>query len=278
MKVLVFLALLLANLPSAFSQSTQSPPTKLTEPAANQEKAPSNRINPGFPFSQAEFSKSPKYVYDTDFLRVSNYGTQGVVILGLGDEFNGQIASFSVCNIWAIPSESGSVNWGDGTPPTPLYFGPAWQNTAGTIKIPQQLGVFTVTVTVNATCGDNWQHGNIYNSVSGKGTATVYQSIPITAFQLNCATGTPCGASVQGGQIISGVVITATASPSPGPGTLVRISTNGPGSTIPYMIQPSGVQTVSFDIPTTLVAAPTTLSVSVNSGGTTMTQTISITP
>jgi hypothetical protein len=44
------------------------------------------------------------------------------------------------------------------------------------------------------------------------------------------------------------------------------------------VIEPTGQTVISFDVPTSVVTANTTLVVSVNSGGTTLAQTITVTP
>jgi hypothetical protein len=222
-------------------------------------------------------AKYPLGNWADDYLTMSNYGGRATLIMGLGDEFNGAMIRYSVCTKWAILGQSGAVDWGDQTAPTPIFFVlPLGSTQAGTIKTPQQIGVFQVTATIYGLCSDWYQHSNVTNSVQGKATAYVYDSIPITTFQLNCGTTSPC-ATVKGGQLVSGVVTTNAASPS-ALGTLIRIAITGPGITVPYIIEPKSQTTVAFDIPTIAVTANTNLIVSVNSGGTTLAQTITVTP
>jgi hypothetical protein len=218
-------------------------------------------------------------IYGSDYLTVSNNGQPGVLILGLGDEFNGVMANYLACDIWAIKGQQGWVNWNDGTPNTPMFFvPPLWSRQAGTTKTPQQTGTFNVTVTIWNQCDDNWRHNIITNGVSNTAIAHVYDSIPISNFQINCAAASPCP-SVKGGQLASGVVTNTTPPPATGGGgTLVLISISGPATTVSYIIEPVGQQTVSFDMLTTPVASNTPLTVSVYSGGTTKTGTITVTP
>jgi hypothetical protein len=273
MKRLFAIWIVLVSLPVARAQ-------KVTEP--NGHDAPySVNQSQSFPFGQRELSKiertAPKYLYGTDTLQLGNYNQPGVLIMGLGDEFNGVVVPyFSVCHIWAIYGLSGTVNWGDQTPPTQLYFLPVLSRQAGTIKTPAQIGTFAVSAIIYGQCGDWWRHGTVTNSVEGKATAYVYDSIPITTFQVNCGTTQNC-TTIKGGLTASGVVTTQTGSTS-SMGTLVRMSINGPGTTIPYVIEPSNQSTVAFTISTTAVTANTTLVVSVFSGGTTLSQTITVTP
>jgi hypothetical protein len=278
MKNLIFALIVSLHLPLARAQN-------VTAPKANDAPYYTNQ-GPNFPLGERELDRIrkaqpdkriPQYLYGTDVLQLSNYGQPGVLIMGLGDEFNGVVAYFMVCHIWAIDGLSGTINWGDGTPPTPMFFiTPLSSHQAGTIKTPQQIGTFQVSATINGLCGDWWRHGDVPNSVQGKATAYVYDSLPITTFQVNCGT-TPNCTTIQGGQTASGLVTTQTGSPS-SMGTLVRIMVTGPGTAIPYVIEPTNQTTVPFTIPTSAVTANTTMVVSVYSGGTTLSQTITVTP
>jgi hypothetical protein len=228
-----------------------------------------------FPLEK-NFHASPENNFDTDTLTMTTYGPPGVLIMSQGDDFNGYMINYRVCDIWRVVGITGSVNWGDNTPATPVFFDPALNTgRAGTIKTYQTTGVYSVSATISATCDSWYAHGHVNNTVSGKATATVYESIPISTLLVTCGGSTECP-SMRGGQTASAVV-TTTAMPSTNYGALVRISISGPGTTIPYMIEPKGQRTVSFDIPTSPVTAATDLTISVNSGGITVPQIVHLT-
>jgi hypothetical protein len=275
MKSLIVLCVLLLSITSLYSQQSKESNPEPKAPLWS----PLRQNSPSFPVKMAATGGiQAQGLYGTDYLTVSNYGQPGVLIMGLGDEFNGVMATYLACHIWAILGQSGSVSWGDGTPDTPIFFvPPVWSRQAGTIKTPQKSGVFPVTVTITNQCGDWWRHSTVTNGVRATATAYVYQSIPISSLQINCAASSPCP-TVKGGLLASGVVNNTVVSPSTGLGTLVLISVTGPATTVPYIIETVGLQTVSFDIQTTPVTANTPLMVSVYSGGTTVSQTITVTP
>lgn len=224
-------------------------------------------------------TRSPQ-LYTNSWLTLSNYGPSGVLILGLGDEFNGPIATYKVCDKWAIYSVSGYINWNDGTGTTTnLYFIPPVQSggQAGTTHTPAKSGTYAVTGYVSSSCGDWWQGGTTSDQAMAKATAYIYESIPITNFIVNCGTNSPC-TTIKGGQLASGVVTTQTTAPPGSIGTIVRIATSGAGSALPYVIETTGLSTVSFDVLTAPVTVNTPLMISVNSGGTTVSQVITVTP
>jgi hypothetical protein len=279
MKTMILFFVSLAVLPLTIAQEKEWKRPK-DEPK-NAAAVPYTPTTQGFPVRPtASKTASPMGLYGpADYFTLSNYGQPGVLIMGLGDEFNGVIGTFAVCHIWAIVGLSGSVNWGDSTPPTPMYFVmPYATRQVGTIKTPQQSGRYSVTATISGQCADWWRGGVVPNWVQATATAYVYESIPLSSaapFQVNCTTSTPCP-SIKGGQIASGVVTTSTAAINLG--GLVRISVTGPGTAPPYIIETTGLSTVSFDIVTSPVTVNTPLMISVNSGGVTQTQTITVTP
>jgi hypothetical protein len=282
MRLLFVAVFSLVYLPLAVSQQNK-PSGSVTNSPSSTNLLPPNTLSQPFPLSGKEFKKtliqkSPDGVYGpSDYLLLSNSGVWGELIMGLGDEFNGVLIGYKVCDVWKILAQSGSINWGDGTPDTVIYFiPPLGSSLAGTTKTPQKIGIFPVTAKIYGYCEDT-RRGNTYNSVSGSATAYVYDSIPISSFVVNCDTTANC-TSIKGGQIASGVVTTTMASPSH-MGTLVRITASGPATSVPsYMIEPSWHTTISFDIPTVAVKAPTPLSVTVNSGDTIFSQTITVIP
>jgi hypothetical protein len=225
-------------------------------------------------FSLLTFSNVQAQHHSTDTLTMSNYGQPGALIMGLGDQFNGFMIQYRVCDIWGVPAISGTVDWGDQAAPTSIFFDTLNTGRAGTIKTPQKAGTFTVKATISATCDDAWQHKHANNEVSGTATAYVYDSIPIVSFIVTCGGSSPC-TSMRGGTTASGVVTTQNASPNLG--IIVRTSASSPGTTVPYIIVTPTLTNVSFDIPTTPVSSATTMTVSVNSGGTTMTVPILVT-
>lgn len=279
MKNMILLFVSLAVLPLAFAQEKEWKRPK-DEPN-NGVAIPFAPIAQSFPIRAQDIQAKapPLTLYGSDYFTLTNYGQSGVLIMGLGDEFNGVIGTFSVCHIWAIVGLSGSVNWGDNTPPTPMYFvTPYTTRQVGTIKTPQSSGKFNVSATISGLCADWWRGGTVPNRVQATATAYVYESIPLSSsspFQINCAASTPCP-TIKGGQIASGVVTTTSAAINLG--GLVRISVNGPGTAPPYIIETTGLSTVSFDIVTSPVTVNTPLMISVNSGGVTQTGTITITP
>ena len=199
--------------------------------------------------------------------------------MGVGDTFNGPVATYSVCDIWKINGLSGVVNWPDGTTTSMSFDDPHIKpRIARTVKALPQVGVFRVTAQIWGTCEDQWHHNpNLPNSVIGAGSVYVYDSVPITALDVFCSGSTPC-TSIVGGNEASGLVTHSYAPPHPVMGTLVTIRTQGPGySLTPYVIEPVGQNTVPFSIQTLPVAAPTPLIISVFSGGTTVTATLTVT-
>ena len=260
MRLFLSVAVCLAYVSSTLGQQSMSGDS--SRPSDSSKPLPVTNMSQPFPFSEQGFkslaAKSALGLYGTDPLVLSNYGAPGVLIMGVGDQFNGLLINYSACHIWAIVAQSGAVNWGDNTAETQIYFVPPLSSRlAGTIKTPRQIGIFPVTATIYGVCGDWWRHGNVPNSVTGKGTAYVYDSLPITSFQINCGTTAPC-TTIKGGQLASGVVTTGTATSS-SLGTLVMVAISGPGTTVPYIIEPTSQTTIAFDIPTTAVTANTNL-------------------
>jgi hypothetical protein len=271
MRALLLLSILLASVPSVFAQAKDASSTNDPTPLW----IPTSQNFPPLRASNRGPKAHPLTSYTTDYIWITNYGQVGTLIMGLGDQFSGIMATFSVCDKWAIRGLSGTVDWHDRTPPTQLTFGPLLERHASTVKTPQQSGTFPVTVQINGLCDSWYEHGIVPNSVTRTATAYVYESIPLSTFQLNCTAGSPCP-SIKGGGVVSGVV--TNVDPATGLGTLVLIKVDGPGGTVPYVIETVGLNTVSFDIQTTPVTANTQMLVTVFSGGTTLTQVVTVTP
>ncbi len=142
--------------------------------------------------SLVTFSSVKAQHHSTDTLTMSNYRQPGALIMGLGDQFNGFMIQYRVCDIWGVPAISGTVDWGDQAAPTSIFFDTLNTGRAGTIKTPQKAGTFTVKATISATCDDAWQHKHANNEVSGTATAYVYDSIPIVSFIVTCGGSSPC--------------------------------------------------------------------------------------
>jgi len=231
------------------------------------------------PYHQGtQVNKANPMFYANSWISLSNYGQPAVLIMGLGDTFNGQVATFHVCDKWLIRQESGTINWNDQAPPTQMFFiPPLGSGLAATVKTPQKSGRFTVDATISAVCGDWWRHGDISDVVRTTAPAIVYDSIPVTNLLVNCGTTSGC-TTVKGGQSITATVTNQYQAPAQSPGTVVWISSSGPGAAPAYMIETTGTTTVGFPIQTSPVLVNTPLTVFVSSGGVTLAASLTVTP
>lgn len=153
----------------------------------------------------------------TDNLIITNYGARNVLVMGVGIAYSGPVAQYSVCDIWYIYPDNrlhGIVNWGDDGSTTQMTFDDPHNKPriARTVKTPTQVGVFAVTAQIWGICADAWRHHDVSNTVIGEGSVYVYDSVPITNFQVlftsygsegECPDGF-CGAPPPGASIVGG--------------------------------------------------------------------------
>jgi hypothetical protein len=227
-KKLCFCILAVAIAPGLCQTQARNQAHPLDEPDAqtNVGPSPSSRY---FPLPRAEKDKFHG-IYRTDRISIGNYNNPGLLVLGLGDELSGTIATFSACDIWKIDGLAGDINWGDGSQDEPLSF-PA-STSAATVFTPQKAGIFNATVTIQGYCEDAWLHKNVWNTVAGKATVQVYDSIPIAAFTVTCQGSTPCS-TAKSGTTLSGIVTTSQPVNRQSPGNLVLFPSRGRGRPLP---------------------------------------------
>src|SRR5215469_15603643 len=112
MKALMLAVSCLALTLSIFGQN---PPPR--SPVQRNAESAWTNIPQGFPPKSGRApSAQSTPPYPTDYFILTTYGAPGILILGNGDEFNGTIGAFTVCDIWRIDGLSGIINWNDSSP------------------------------------------------------------------------------------------------------------------------------------------------------------------
>jgi hypothetical protein len=188
----------------------------------------------------------------------------------LGQDVQGQIGSYKICQGYTMKAFEGTIDWGDGstTRVIPGDFGKA--DNGKLLASPKAYvasGRFPMFVRVKATCYDSVRSG-WYAVSCGRAWAVVYESAPLKAFRLSAK-------SIVGGNRLTGNTVTL-ASPSKGLGTLVRLSTTAPASVDTFVIATPGSPTVSFDIETSRVSSPVVVTITVASDNTSLSQELTV--
>jgi hypothetical protein len=204
----------------------------------------------------------------------------GQFVASEGDVFSGQVGQFLICSGNTVVQYGSRIYWGDGGDNPMIVPDPFYKGVLLATHTYLKSSTYPISGHVGALCYfPNQPHG-VNDLVCGSGTITVYESLPLTAFQIACDTTRPCN-SVQGGSKIQVSGLITLKSPPVGLGTLVRPSvapSGGPLSTVPYFVVQRGQNTASFQLVTSPVASATTVQIYVYSGGVTLSQTLTITP
>ncbi|SRR6266568_5629490 len=214
-------------------------------------------------------------------LDLSDCGSQKVTIgnpkpdlieAAIGLHVPNPIGKYQICNTYTMLTFDGQIDWGKevGT-----IIPGAFQTTDNAILKADHIytkgGRYDVAVKVWSTCHDVIQ-GNWKAVSCGRGTAIVYETQAISTLVLNPPTLT-------GGSLAKATVTLQVPSPAGGQGTLVSIGTSSGLITVPgaVIVTPTA-STVSFDISTSTVTVATPVTITVTSGGSSLSQILTLTP